>query len=100
MKSAVKTLQLLLRMATERMPTVCKLHMTIVATFCDNSSSFGLECGVWQGDRICCRNASKGNEWDSEEQVAGRLRGMLYNRTVGFYFVAQCGISLNYRILL
>lgn len=75
-----------------------------MATFCDNSSSFGLQCKVWQGDRICFRNASKGNEWDSEEQAAKRLRRMLYYRTVGFYFVAQCGISLililNYRNLL
>lgn len=69
--------------------------MRIVATFCDNSSSFALECEVWQGDRICFRNVSKGNEWDSKEQVAKRLRVTLYYGIVVFYFVAQCGISLN-----
>lgn len=41
----------------------------------------------WQGDWICLRNVSKGNEWDSEEQAAKKLR-MTLLQNCGF----KCGI--------
>lgn len=45
------------------------------------------------GDVVCFRNVGK-DGWGSEEQVAKRLKLMLYCRTVGFYLMTQFGISL------